>query len=190
MKKVLALFLIFMMSFAFTFGQQSVKIDTKKDTLIVNFTAENKKQSIENNNLNVQLAKTVDSQIAVNNELTETIGLFNLTAESVLRIVEERNKTDGPNFLSNFNYSHENILKILNRQKWLVFSTIIIVLFYVIGVVVDRSITRGNTANGLITKILFYGLYGVLLFYGSIKLLTIIFNGDYYIIKELMNLYS
>lgn len=189
MKKFIAIFCILMLSFLYTSGQSSVKIGTKKDTLTVNFIAEDKKQSVETNNVNTQLAKSVDSQLSVNSELKETIGLFNLTAESVLRIVEEHNKTDGVNFLSNFNFTHEKVTKILNKQKWLVFSTIIILLIYVLSIIIDRSF-RSNTSTGVISKVLFYGIYCLFIYFVSIKLLTILLNGDYYVIKELMKLYS
>ena len=76
-----------MLSFLYTSGQSSVKIGTKKDTLTVNFIAEDKKQSVETNNVNTQLAKSIDSQLSVNSELRETIGLFNLTAESALNVL-------------------------------------------------------------------------------------------------------
>jgi len=189
MKKLIAILLLFIGSSLFVSKGQSINTSLK-DTVTINVIAKNDKQSSSITSLNSSLLEIVNSQTVTYNSL---IGAFNdLSSEvnAITREVEIRNKSDGKNFVTNyFNYSQEDVKHKIRLDRWLNFTSLCIGFIYIFVFFWNGSYSQG-TASTLFFKAFFHIFAGILLYLFVLKTLTIIFNGDYYVIKELIKLYS
>lgn len=188
MKKIVAVLLLFVSTIFIALTQPRVTtyVDSMK-AVTVNVTSENKKPVIDN--LQLQLIDVVKANTATSLVVSESIANLNLGVTAFVREIEKRNKNDGALFISKFNYSTESIKKIIRVERWLNFLTYIFGAIYLLYIFTELNKKRW-TMDGLIATTIVYYISGILLVFIVSKLLTLIFNGDYYVIKELITLYK
>lgn len=164
---------------------------SKKDTVTVNVIAENKRQAATNNSVYLQLVRAVENQTLINSNLADAINSFGKDLSAYTKEIEKRNKSDGKLITDVFNYSKDDVALILKKENWLHLGATLFALGYLLLYILRNSPLFGEytTSSSIIRFIINIGLT-ILLYFVILNLATLIFNGDYYVIKELTNLYS
>jgi hypothetical protein len=192
MKKLISILFLFV-SFLFIGNaqKQSQYINTdKKDTVTISIVSENKKLTSTNDNLQLFLAKTTDSQVSVNSALIDVLTSLESGISTYCKEIEKRNKNDSKLITDVFNYNSTKVTKAINTNKVITIILNIFALLYISFAIYLES-SRARLPAGVRTaRIIFLLGYGIAFYYIILKLLITIFNGDYYVIKELINLYT
>ena len=197
MKKYLLLLCFFLLPF-WIIGQQSDYVDvTKKDTVTVNIIAKDKLQTITNNHLQTELLKVVTSRLSVDSALINGTTELTSALTNYVNTVEEHTRSSTTKdcqwcLITNlFNYSPDDVTHSIRVERWLNFTALIIGLVYFFWSFWDSDFgLRKWSAQGVAVKLIFTISLTVLFYLSSLKLLTLLFNGDYYVIKELIKMYS
>ena len=197
MKKYLLLLCFFLLPF-WIIGQQSDYVDvTKKDTVTVNIIAKDKLQTITNNHLQTELLKVVTSRLSVDSALINGTTELTSALTNYVNTVEEQTRSSTTKdcqwcLITNlFNYSPDDVTHSIRVERWLNFIALIIGLVYFFWSFWNSDTgLRKWSAQGMAVKLIFTISLTVLFYLSSLKLLTLLFNGDYYVIKELTKLYS
>ena len=167
-----------------------VRKTTFKDTLTLNIVTESKKQLVANEKMQAQLVKAVDNQSSLNQVVGNAISALNTGLSSFTKQIEERNKNDSRLITDVFNYSPERVRKVIKIERWLNFITILFAWFFIAWSFTGESLSVRYTADTAIVKLIFALSLTVAFSYLFLKLITLLFNGDYYVIKELITLYT
>jgi len=195
MKKFIAILLLFVAGLFISNAQQSNKyVDTaKKDTVTINIIADNQKQVNSVDNLQLQLTKSVDNQNIVTQSLSDALALIGSGITTVTKEIEERNKNDSQLITDKFNYTTQDVKKIIRTERWLNLITWILCVMYVLSLLTIKNAFKLNTPQAwpvLLIQCLVWTGMSVFVFFLVYNLLTLIFNPNYYMIKELLNLYT
>jgi hypothetical protein len=191
MKKFIALVCLLFLPLLYIVGQKSTFIDTnKKDTVTLNIISEGKKQAASIDNLQGQFVKVIENQTLVNQALTNGIVSCSDAVTAFTKEIEKRNKNDGKFITDSFGYSPDQVKNTIRKERWLNFSAILVAVLYFVWVRFDKQWQDKLPPGVWALKFLYYLVAGVLLYLASIELLTYIFNGDYYVIKELTHMYT
>lgn len=197
MKKYLLLLCLLLLPFGMK-GQQSDYVDvTKKDTVTVNIIAKDKLQTTAYNNLQIELLKVVTSRLAVDSALIDGTTELTSALTSYVNTVEEQARSSTIKdcqwcLITNlFNYDQNEVKHSIKVQRWLNFTALIIGLVYFFwSFAGEEAALKRWSAQGTLVKLIFALSLTILFYLASLKLLTLIFNGDYYVIKELIKMYS
>jgi hypothetical protein len=188
MKKVVSI--LFLLMFALFLSGQTVDV-AKKDTVTVNIVSETKKQVAVNENLQIQLTKAVENQAFAIQVASGAVQEFSCYLSELLREVETRNKNDSQLLTDKFNYPPERVKKVIKIERWLNFLVVVLCLGYLFwSFAGENAIFNRFTAQGLGVKLIFTLSLTFTFYFLLLKLLTTLFNGDYYVIKELITLYT
>jgi hypothetical protein len=203
MKKFIAILCLFVGSLFLTAAQQDdnkyVNVD-KKDTLTINVIADNSKQTLKDTqDLSSQFTKIVGNQTTVNQSLSEVLSTLSTGITSYTKEIEERNKSDGV-LIDTYNFTSSEINNIIRTERWLLFITWLLTFALVLWIANDKIYIKKQSSNAnldtaqvwpiLLIQCLVYGAWLVFMFYLIRNVLTLLFNGQYYVIKELISLYS
>lgn len=198
MKKFLALLFLLILPVFLTGAKQkdgAKYIDSnKKDTVTISIIAENKKQVATTDNIQLQLTKSVENQTLLVSSFGRTLDILNDNMSAYTKEVEKRNKSDGQLITDKFNYSTEEVKSIMKRERWLNFITWLTITVYIISMLSTRGAFNYNSSGKpwpilLIQCMVWTGL-GFIWFFVVLNLLTLLFNPNYYVVKELINLYT
>jgi hypothetical protein len=190
MKKLIAILFLFVFSLFVANSQSKVMFVDSLKTVTVNVSTDDVKQQVTTtDNLQLQLAKSVDSQTTVNQSLSESIIQFTSAVNGYTQAVEEKNKSDSQPFLDKFNYSLQDVKKSLRKERWLNFTIAFTILFYMIYAY-RQLFNRRDSADNLLIKALIYIITGVSVYFVLKWFLTLLFNPTYFFIKELIALYT
>lgn len=190
MKKFIGIILLFVLSLFIGQAQDKVMyVDSLKSVTVNVNNSDTEKQAKAVNDLQLQFAKVVDSQTAVNDKLKDAFVSLDSGLTTYRQVIEERNKSDTKLITDEFNYSADKVKQVIKRERWLNVLLCILGIFYILFVV-NQLAGKYNNLGLWNLKIVFYLLYGIAIFWTLSKLLTLIFNGDFYVIKELMKLYT
>jgi len=197
MKKLIAILFLFVSSLLIGSSQNTETnyVDTLKK-VTVSVTSDTKQQIAATNNLQKQLIKVIDSQITVNDKLKEGITGLMSEVSTYNKEIEKRNKSDGKLITDKFNYPIDKVKHTIRIERWLNFITWIVCAIYILYLINSKSVfsyaTYGDGKRWpiLLVQCLIHSLLAIFAFYFVLNVLTLLFNGDYYIIKELLSLYT
>jgi hypothetical protein len=181
MKKLIAILLLFVGSLFIVNSQNKVTyVDTLKSVSVTVSTDETKKvPTIEN--MQLQLIKSVESQVSVNQSLVEGINSLSLTVGNFTREIEQKNKNDSQPFMT-LGYNNEQVNKYIKRARWVNIISVVLAIFYVWFVIWQLRI-RDNK-DILFARASLWAIFGVSGFFLIQWLLNLIFNPGYYFIKD------
>jgi len=191
MKKLLSILFLFIFSLFIVNSQprviSTVYVDSLKNVNI-NVTSDTK-QNMTLEDLQGKLIESQNNQTAINTSMISYIADLKTEDALLNKEIEERNKNDGQLITDVFNYSPIKVKQIMRKERWLNFTLCLLGVFYILFVT-NQMAGKYKTSDFFTTKIVFYTLYGVASFYTLHWLFTLLFNGDFYVIKELMKLYT
>lgn len=181
MKKLIAILLLFVSSLFIVNSQNKVTyVDSLKTVTVTVSTDETKKvPTIEN--MQLQLIRSVESQVSVNQTLVEGLKSLSLTVENFTREIEQKNKNDTQPFMA-LGYNNEQVNTYIKRARWVNIVSVVLAFFYVWFVTWQLRIK--DRADILLYRALIWALYGVAGFFLIQWLLNLIFNPGYYFIKN------
>jgi hypothetical protein len=189
MKKLVSLLFLLVFSIFLVGGQPKVTsyVDSVKNVNInVNSDA---RQKVFLEDLQSELIEAQNNQTAINTSMISTFAELQSETKTLGQTIEERNKSDSKLITDIFSYTPERVKQVIRKERWLNFITYLLCVFYILFVL-NQLAGRYTNLGVFNTKIVFYILYGLLGFWVFNSILTLLFNGDYYVIKELMNLYT
>lgn len=195
MKKFIAIISVFILSLFIAKSQDTNRfVDTnKKDTVTINIIAENKSQ-VATKDLQTLIAEVNNSKIVDSGTVSGLLTSISSGIESVIKEVEKRNKSDGTLITDKFNYNKEEVKSAIKKQRWIHFITWFTILIYIIAVIQVKGAFRygdnGKPWPILLIQCLLWTVLGIVYFLIVQNLLTLIFNGKYFVLKELINLYT
>lgn len=189
MKKLISILFLFVLSLFITNGQQSktTYVDTLK-SVIVNISTESKKQLSTTENLQVLLEKSVDNQTTATEALVNGVAGLEYSINGYKQEIEERNKNDGKLLSDKFNYTPEQVKKVISTERWLNLFTILLCILYIMYV--NRELSFRDTKEAILIRMVLYVTMGIISYFLIISALTLLFNKDYFIIRQLMDLYT
>jgi hypothetical protein len=189
MKKFIGILLLFVMSLFIGKAQNKIMYVDSLKSVTVSVSSDTEKQTKAVNDLQLQFAKAVDSQTTVNGQLKEAFVSLDSGLTSYRQVIEERNKSDTKLITDVFSYTPERVKQVMRKERWLNFILSLFGIVYVVSVLSQMS-GKYSVRDMVAIRLAFYLLYGIAMFIILYSLLTLLFNGDYYVIKELMNLYT
>lgn len=189
MKRLLSILFLLIFSLSITDSQPKVTsyVDSVKN-VNVNINADSR-QRLLLEDLQGELINIQNNQAAVNTSMFSTIAEIISEVNNTSKEIEERNKSDGKLITDVFNYTPERIKQVIRKERWLNFTIALLCIVYILSVTTQMNV-KHNQMELLSLRLLFYTVYGVSIFIALHSLLTLLFNGDYYVIKELMKLYT
>ncbi len=192
MKKFIAMIMLLLIPYLVFSGPQNTCVNVaKKDTVTLNILTESKKQIATNDNLQNQWMKLVENQMLANQTIVNTVSDFGKNITEIAKRIEHRNKDDSLVLHKFYNYSPEKIKKIIVTEKRLNFIAAIFALVFLIWEFGGKQISINKwTAQGAAVKIVYSISMTIVLYVLLLRIITLLFNGDYYVIKELINLYT
>lgn len=194
MKKLASILLIFIFSFVMAFSQTSKPIPkvSEKDTLTINVISESPKIKMASDNLSSQLAKNVENQTVVSNELSASIRHVSDAILSYLQY-SQTNPSSPPIqsvVLNAYGFTEERIGQVVKRQnriRLLFYFFTSMYLFVLLAFAVN--IKKANGFPGLLSVlILKETIRGIILFFALYMLTTLLVNPQYYDIVVLSKL--
>jgi hypothetical protein len=189
MKKIISLLFLFAFSLFMVNSQSKITYIDSLKSVTVSVSTDTKKQLDTQKDLQSQFAKVVDSQTVVNEDLSNGIDTLVAYIDMYTEEVEQRNKNDSQLLTDKFNYSSERVKHVIKIERWLNFITLLLVLIY-LSFVYQQLNTRRSDYEHIFSRALLYIILGALIFIVVQNLLTLLFNGDFYVIKELITLYT
>ena len=168
-------------------GQSSKTIPkvSEKDTLTINVISENPKIKLANENLSVQLAKSVDNQTIVNTELATSISKIASTIENLISINSSPPTLKEFEYYKEFGYDSNKIRKAIRRFNSAKYILIAILSFFFVYLMTPNGIEYSqHFIKGLVRRVLL--LYAVYL--AVLYSITFIFNPTYWDIIKLSKL--
>jgi len=191
MKKVVAILCLFLFAL-FTSGQKNVNV-TNKDTasLILKVFTEGKREVVANENFQLQLIKAVDNQSSASQSIANAVATFGKELSAFTKEIENKNKNDSELVTSMFGYNTEKVKKVIKIERWLNFSVVVLTIGALLWLLTGFSESNERfTSQRAILKLLWSLSIAFVFYVLTLKLLTLLFNGDYYVIKELITLYT
>lgn len=191
MKKLISILFLFVFSLFMVNSQPKITYVDSLKSVNISISTDTKKQLTATDNLQLQLARVVDNQTIVNKELSSGIAWLVSGVNVFTTEIEKRNKSDGQIITNKFNYTPESIKKIIRTERWLNLITWILVLMYTLYVI--NAKTNWKTQQVwpvLLIQCIFNYILVIFGYFFIQNILTLIFNGDYYILKELINMYT
>jgi len=193
MKKLIVLFIGFVLTTILTFSQDKSKyVDlTKKDTLTISVISQNLDNFKTLNTLQTDLSKSVENQSKVTVSLADVLISLNKGITAYTKEIEKRNKSDSNVLITSyFNYTNEEVKTIINRQKFIRAGLLFILLVYLI-VVFNARLPAGKKTVGEWSLFLIKNTVVILLWYELIyTTVTIFVNPQYLTIKDIIHLYT
>jgi len=193
MKKLIVLFIGFVLTTILTFSQDKSKyVDlTKKDTLTISVISKNLDDSKTLTTLQTDLSKSVENQSKVTVSLADVLISLNKGITAYTKEIEKRNKSDSNILITSyFNYTNEEVRAIINRQKFIRAGLLFILLVYLI-VVFNARLPAGKKTVGEWSLFLIKNTVVILLWYELIyTTVTIFVNPQYLTIKDIIHLYT
>jgi len=193
MKKLISLLILFVFSLFIANSQtdsgSTILLGDSIKSVTVNVNSDTKKQVNTVEDLQLQLTKSVDSQTTVNKSLNDAFVSLDSGLAKYTQAIEERNKSDGKLVTDMFSYTPAEVKQVIRKERWLNFITVMLCISYALWATSQLS-GKYKQADLFYLKLVFFIAYGLVGFLLLKSLLTLIFNGDYYVIKELMQLYT
>lgn len=201
MKKLISILFLAVLSLFIVNSQKITYVDSLK-SVTVNVSTDVKKQASTIDNIQLQLAKSIDSQVYTNESVVEGLNQLTSLADVYTKEIEKHNKSDGQLITDKFDYTPQSIKKIIRTERWLNLITWILCAIYILYLVNTKiSINIKCLAPNcnpdtqqvwpiLLIQCVANGLIVVFGFYFINNVLTLLFNGNYYVIQELINLYT
>jgi len=191
MKKTLSILFLFVFSLFLTMGQTKVTteyVDSVK-SVNVNVAVDNvKKQQATENKLQLQLSTVVDNQLSLERYLTDAIVSLNSGIVGYTKEVEIRNKADSKTVLDKFGYTPSDVEHTIRKELRLNFILGLFSLVYLLYITFQFNKEGAFSLSFFTVKLTFLLTYGFVGFFILKWLLTLIFNGDFYVIKELIKI--
>lgn len=210
MKKLLGIVLLLILPLFFVNSQSEVKYIDSLKSVQVNVISNNpiaqpaKKavvsRSTTSNNSQQLLTKAIDNQSIVNMTLAKSINNITDNVSDYIKQVEKRNKSsDSPALITDsFDYSPQKVKHTIKIERWLNFITWILCAIYIIwtfNVKItlrrkdNEELPEGLFGSMVLSQTILQIAVWVFVFFFLRSILTLIFNGDFYVIKELINMY-
>jgi hypothetical protein len=194
MKKLLAILGLFLLPLLI-FGQKErahieyAKTFDSTATVTLNIVAENKKQATSVDLIQSLLPQAIENQTVVSKELVNTLSSTGQAISAYTQEIEKHNKDDSQLVTDKFKFSTQRVQQAIRVERWLNFSTLFLTIIVAFAVWWLRAPFAGSLGS-ITFKLAFYTALTALSYYVTLKLLTLLFNGDYYVIKELTHLYT
>lgn len=167
-------------------------VDSIKTVKVEVSTDLKKQQDLEK--LTLQNASTTQLQLStlIGNQQETNASLSN--AVNILSDqIEQRNKNDSKFVTDMFGYDTNKVKHSIKIERWLNFTTIIVMIIYLFSVLATNGMFnyKGHLSlSAFKMRMLLYTGLGIVYYLLLKNLLTYVFNGDYFVVKELMKLYG
>ena len=183
---------VFGMILSFGQGTKPVVKSADKDTLTINVISENPKVKQANDNLAIQLARSVDNQSVVTNELASSIRHVSAVMSEYIMSQQVNNMSPPVQsvVLQTFGFTSEKIKKSIKRQNAIKSFYLFIGTVYLAILFGFRTRSKIFSEFNMINWVFAIkeGLKGSLIFYGLYLLTTFIINPAYLDIVALSKL--
>lgn len=190
MKKFIGIVLLLLFS-VFVSGQSETSKDVaKKDTVTLKILTESKKQAAANENLLSLLTQAVNNQSAACKGIVAVANSFNDNIAQLTEEVEERNKNDGQLITDKLYYTQERVRYVMKIERWLNFITITLSIVFLGWQFYPNAPFERYSHTTSVSKFIWGVGMTAVFYFLMLKFLTLLFNGDYYVIKELIKLYT
>ena len=191
MKKLIGILIAFIFSFTLITGQSSKQIPkvSERDTLTINVISENPKVKIANDNLNSQLARSVENQYIVNSELATSIRQISELYGSYLKSTIASNSSPPipkeVEFLQTFGYDKDKVKNTM-RKQWVIHTIIGIPVFlFLLYLFYSPNMEYARVFWKYIARII---IMSILMYTILLYTLTLFFNPAYMDIIKLSKL--
>lgn len=192
MKKFIALLCLLFFTVTL-YSQKNNYVDlTKKDTVTVNIITATEKQAKKQDVFQTELLKAVDSYVTTNAGVTNSLKDLSSNFPTLIKQIEQRNKNDSEFVLNKLGFVEDHVKHVIKTERWLNFITAFLTLVYIIWSMVPTSLytTEKFTSQGILAKLAFTLFFSAVIYFLLLRILTLLFNGDFYVIKELITLYT
>ena len=210
MKKLLGIILLLILPLFMVSSQSEVKYIDSLKSVQVNVISNNpiaqpaRKAVVSKSTTSINsqqlLTKAIDNQSIINLALAKGINSVADNISDYTKQIEERNKSsDLPALITDsFGYSPQKVKHTIKIERWLNFITWILCAMYIIWTFNVRITLKYKNNEGLpdslfgsmvVSQTLLQIIVWVFVFFFLRNVLTLIFNGDFYVIKELINMY-
>jgi hypothetical protein len=210
MKKLLGIIFLLILPLFMASSQSEIKYIDSLKSVQVNVISNNPfaqpahkavvSKSTTSNNSQQLLTKAVDNQSIVNIALAKSITNITDNISDYIKQIEERNKSSDPPALitDSFGYSPQKVKHTIKIERWLNFITWILCAVYIIWTFNVKITLKYKNNEGLpdglfgsmvTSQTLLQIVVWVFVFFFLRSILTLLFNGDFYVIKELINMY-
>jgi len=193
MKKVITMLLMMGIFLLSAKSQSNVTyVDSIKTVKVEVSTNLKKQQDLETWTLKnasatqLQLSTVISNQQETNANLSNAV---NILSDQI----KQKNKNDSKFVTDLFGYNTDNVKHSIKIERWLNFTTIMVMIIYLFSVLTINGMFnyRGHMSlPALKIRMILYTGLGIIYYLLLKHLLTYIFNGDYFVIKELMKLYG
>ena len=190
MKKFIGFIVLLLVSVFFARGQTKANyIDfAKKDTVTINILTD--KQVPAFTSLQTDLSKSVENQSKLTINLVDVLNSLNQGLTYFYKEIEKRNKNDSNLITNYFNYSNLDVKIAIHRNHIiLVISWVLLCIYMGISYFI-RAPNEKHSPGMWLFLMLLWNVVGVLVFFTTKILATLIFNPDYFIIRRILNLYT
>lgn len=190
MKKLISLICLFVFSLFIANSQPNITyVDTIKSVSVS--ISSDSKQNLTLQDLQLQFIKAAGVQAMTNCVMSGSIKDLQSEVNITNQKIEERNKSDSKLITDIFNYTPQEVKQVIRKERRLNFILYILSVFYIVWATSTLSGKyRQSDYFMFYMKMIFYTVYGIVVFLLLRILMSLIFNGDFYVIKELMNLYT
>jgi len=195
MKKLIML-LVLLVTPLLSFTTQESKPNTintvDKDTVNISISVANQSHANKIDNLQRALTQSINNQSSVSKSIIETLTDFTPIASAYIKEIEKRNKSDGELITEKLNYTTTKIESIIRIQRTLNLITYLIVILYLGYLSIYKVWTYGDGKPWpiLLIQLLLFTVIGFVGYFCISNVLTLLWNHEYYMLQELIALYT
>jgi hypothetical protein len=190
MKKLIAILTLFIASLFIVYPQsksQVTYVDTLKSVTVSVSTDVNKQKPVIDP-MQVQFAKSLDTQITVQKQVSGNLDTLTSVLADYVQEVEAKNKDDSVPLMEKLGYDSQDVKKILKTERWLDLLVLLLTILYL--AFINNQLSKRDYAENVLIKGLIYLTIGGISVFVLRWLLILIFNSGYFYIKELIALYT
>jgi hypothetical protein len=188
MKKLIAILTLFAFSLFMAEGQSRITyIDTIKSVQVNVSTEVNKSKPIEDP-VQTLFATALENQKDAQKTTKEYLDTLTTVLTTYVNNIEARNKEGSHPISYKFGYDTEDVKLIIRKERWLNFITIALAFIYLLYV--NSQLNKRDILENLLGKALIYIGVGIFAYLAARWLLILLFNPGYFMIRELIALYT